>query len=188
MRSGMPSPSMSAHVAACGSVNVTSPAFLVMKLSMTMCSTNEMLPLASRFCSHQAMPNPCPSIGPTASIETVAVDVESADLRAAGAALRGTPAAERRRVHLPRATGARRRLLPPAVRVQEIHAAVAVDVGDAEAVADVDAPGARLRDIVRGPQRRGIRRIPLSSDRRSSSAAGSCRRGSNPDGRRRRCP
>src|SRR5215210_2272944 len=62
--------------------------------------------------------------------QAVAVDVESADLRASGATLRRPPSAERRRVHLPGAAGARRRLFPPAVRVEVIHTAVAVDVGD----------------------------------------------------------
>src|SRR4029077_11331496 len=59
MKSVMPSPSTSAAVDPCGSVNVTSPAFFVAQVSMIMCWTNEMSPFAARCCSYQARPYPC---------------------------------------------------------------------------------------------------------------------------------
>src|SRR5205814_8114234 len=72
--------------------------------------------------------------------QTVAVHVVAAQFRAAGSTLRGAPAAERRCVVLPRSRHAFRRLFPPAIRVEEVHASVAIDVGDTQAVPDVYAP------------------------------------------------
>ena len=105
---------------------------------------------------------PVPFHRPIGVEQSIAVDVERADFRAARAALGRAPASEGRRMVLPRAfRRAFRRLLPPAVRVQVVGPAIAVDVANAEAMADVHAPRARLGNRVRRPHRRRIGRIPL---------------------------
>jgi len=84
-------------------------------------------------------------------VEAVPIHVVDTDLRATRAAGAGTPAAEGLRMPFPEPFLAGWRLLPPAVGTDVILAAIAVDVTDAEAMSDVDAPRSRLRDGFRNP-------------------------------------
>src|ERR1700730_11752998 len=55
----MPSPSISATVVPCGSVNTTPPALSAGVRPIIRCLTKDISPVLERFCSNHARPQPC---------------------------------------------------------------------------------------------------------------------------------
>ena len=156
---------MSAQVEPCGSEKVTPPAFFDAKSSAIMCCTKEMFPLGSLFCSYHAMPNACACSTVTTSLMPSPFDVVDAHLRAAGRSA-AVLAAERLRVVLPHRRVGLARVLPPAVGVEDVDLAVAVDVAGADAMRDV---GALIANLRREPRTGRVRRIGLRPSNRAAA-------------------
>ena len=102
-------------------------------------------------------------------VEAVPVDVVNAQLGAAGARAGPRPAPEFHRMIGPRSRRrSLRRLFPPPVRRDDIHATVAVDVAGADAVLR-HHPVARLGNGMHDPRRGRVRRIAAGPVDRASA-------------------
>src|SRR5690242_2248820 len=94
-------------------------------------------------------------------IQAVAVHVVYGEFRATSTSLGAAPTSECFRMVGPQSIGASRWLFPPAVCVEEVFPAVAVDVAHTQAVTDVHAPRPWLRDRLRDPPACWVGRIRL---------------------------